>query len=103
MAEQEWTPSKVTQGQLHNLMNQQFMMAMELTVCRMPECPAFPVPMEGYVVTYMAFYERGFGMSSHQFLPSLLQYYNLELHNLTHLGVLHITAFMTLCEAYMGN
>jgi hypothetical protein len=65
MAEQEWTPSKVTQGQLHNLMNQQFMMAMELTVCRMPECPAFPVPMEGYVVTYMAFYEWGFGMSSH--------------------------------------
>jgi hypothetical protein len=39
---------------------------------------------------------------SHQFLRSLLQHYDLELHNLTPLRTLHIAAFVTFCEAYMG-
>jgi hypothetical protein len=39
---------------------------------------------------------------SHQFLRLLLQFYGLELHHLTPLGILHIAAFVTLCGAYMG-
>jgi hypothetical protein len=38
---------------------------------------------------------------SHQFLCSLLHFYGLELHHLTPLGILHIEAFVTLCETYM--
>jgi hypothetical protein len=38
----------------------------------------------------------------YQFLRSLVQYYSLELHHLTPSGILHIAAFVTLCEAYMG-
>jgi hypothetical protein len=49
------------------------------------EDPAFPAPTEGYV-------EQGFGTPSHWFLHLLLQYYGLELHNLTPSGVLHIAA-----------
>jgi hypothetical protein len=47
------------------------------------------------------FYERGFGMCSHRFLRLLLQFYGLELHHLTPSGVMHIAAFVTLCEAYI--
>jgi hypothetical protein len=50
----------------------------------------------------VAFYEIGFGMPSHRFLYSLLQFYAQELHHLTPSGILHIAAFMTLCKAYMG-
>jgi hypothetical protein len=50
----------------------------------------------------MAFLERGFSMPPHWFLHSLLQYYDLVLHHLTPLGVLHIVAFVTLSEAYLG-
>jgi hypothetical protein len=39
---------------------------------------------------------------SHRFLCSLLQFYGLELHHLTPLGILHIVAFVILCEALMG-
>jgi hypothetical protein len=38
----------------------------------------------------------------HRFLCLLLQFYGLELHHLTPLGILHIAAFVTLCKAYMG-
>jgi hypothetical protein len=39
---------------------------------------------------------------SHQFLHSLLQFYGLELYHLTPLGILHTSAIVTLCEAYIG-
>jgi hypothetical protein len=54
------------------------------------------------VVSFTVFYEWGFGMPPHRFLCSLLRCYCLELHYLTPSGVLHIVAFMTLCEAYYG-
>jgi hypothetical protein len=41
-------------------------------------------------------------MPPHQFLHSLLRYYGLELNHLTPSGVLHITALVNLCEAYLG-
>jgi hypothetical protein len=50
----------------------------------------------------MVFYEQGFGVPSHQFLRSLLQFYGSELHHLTPSKILHATAFVTLCEAYIG-
>jgi hypothetical protein len=51
------------------------MTVVKLTVCRLPMKPVFPVPVGGYVVSFVAFYER--------FLHSLLWYYGLELHHLT--------------------
>jgi hypothetical protein len=56
------------------------MVAVELEACQVPEDPVFPAPAEGYVVSFMAFYERGFDRP----------------HHLTPSGVLHIAAFMTL-------
>jgi hypothetical protein len=101
MAEQDWTLFSIMPGHMQKLMKHGFMAAAELEACRVPEDPAFPAPVEGYVVSFVTFYERGFGMPPHRFLCSLLRYYGLELHHLTPLGVLHIATFMTLCEAYL--
>jgi hypothetical protein len=79
-----------------------FMAAVELEACRVLEVPAFLTPADGYVVSFVAFYERGFNTPPYWFLCSLLWYYGLEFHHLTPSGVLHIVAFMTLCEAYLG-
>jgi hypothetical protein len=78
------------------------MTVVELATCRVPEDTMSPAPTGGYVMSCAAFYERGFGVSSHQFLHSLLQFYGLKLHHLNPSGILHIVAFVTLCEAYMG-
>jgi hypothetical protein len=53
-------------------------------------------------VVCTAFYEWGFGVPSHQFLHLLLQFYDIELNHLTPSGILHMAAFVALCEAYMG-
>jgi hypothetical protein len=78
------------------------MTTMELATYCMPEDHASLALSLGYVVVRAAFYERGFGVPSHWFLHSLLQFYGLELHHLTHLVILHIATFVTLCEAYMA-
>jgi hypothetical protein len=77
------------------------MMVVEHMACRVPEDPTFPMPAEGYVVSFLAFYELGYTTPSHWFLCSLLLYYGIELHNLTPSMVLHLAAFMNLCEAYL--
>jgi hypothetical protein len=41
------------------------MMAMELAVCHVPRDPASPVSVEGYVLAFMAFYEREFSAPWH--------------------------------------
>jgi hypothetical protein len=102
MAEQDWTPSTIMPGHLQKLMKLGFMAAVELEACHVLEDPMFLASMEGYVVSFVAFYEWGLSMPLHQFLRSLLWYYDPELHHLTPLGVLHIVALMTLCEAYLG-
>jgi hypothetical protein len=53
-------------------------------------------------MSFMTFYERGFGVPSHRFFRLLLQFFGLEMHHLTPSGILHIVAFMTLCKAHMG-
>jgi hypothetical protein len=86
MAESGWPASEVTQEHLQNLISQGYMTVVELTTCRIPEDPTSPAPAGGYVVTCTVFYERGFGVPSHQFLRLLLQFYDLELHHLTPSG-----------------
>jgi hypothetical protein len=41
-------------------------------------------------------------MLSHKFVCLLLQFCGLELYHLTPSAVLHIAAFVTLCDTYMG-
>jgi hypothetical protein len=104
MVESSWPVSEVMQEHLQNLMSQGYMTTMELATCRVPEDYASPAPVGGgwYVMSFMTFYERGFGVPSHQFLHSLLWSYGLELHYLTPLGILHMVIVVTLCEAYIG-
>jgi hypothetical protein len=65
MVVQGWIHSTVTQCHLHKLAKQGFMTAAELTGCRVPKDPTFPAPAEGYVVSFLVFYEQEFGMPSH--------------------------------------
>jgi hypothetical protein len=102
MAELGWTVTEVTQEHLQNLVTQGYMTTMELATCRVPKDPVTLVQDGGYIMTCTAFYEWGFGVPPDQFLCSLPQLYGLELHHMTPSGILHMAAFVTLCEAYIG-
>jgi hypothetical protein len=54
-----------------------------------------PCSSRGYIMACAMFYEQGFRVPSHRFL-------RLDMHHLTPSGILQMTAFVTLCEDYMG-
>jgi hypothetical protein len=64
MVELGWSVSEVTQEHMQNLISQGYMMAAELMTCHVPEDPASPVQVRGYVMACTVFYERGFGVPS---------------------------------------
>ena len=40
-----------------------------------------PRPRDGYVVSFVSFHERGFGLPADRFMWVLPYYYGVELHN----------------------
>jgi hypothetical protein len=57
MVESSWPTSEVTQEHLQNLVSQEYMIALKLATCRVPEDPASPTPAGGYIVVCTMFYE----------------------------------------------
>jgi hypothetical protein len=47
MAEQDWTPSTVTLSHLQKLVKHEFLLAVELETCRLPEDHVLPAPEHG--------------------------------------------------------
>jgi hypothetical protein len=63
------------QEHLQNLVSQGYMMVVDFTTCRVPEDPASPIQVGGYIVVCAAFHEQGFGVQLHWFLCLLLQFH----------------------------
>ena len=61
-----------------------------------------PLPPDGYIVSFIPFHEQGFVTPPHRFLRGLLHYYELGLQHLNPNGIQHISAFIVLCEGYLG-
>ena len=51
---------------------------------------------------FISYLLRGVGFPIHPFLRALLEYYSLQLHNLTPASILHIAGFIALCELFLG-
>ena len=61
-----------------------------------------PLPPDGYVVSFAHFHERGLVTPTHKFLRGLLHFYKIELQHLNPNGIQHMSAFVALCEGYLG-
>ena len=69
---------------------------------RIPGAEQVPAPTADERVCFQAFFLRGFALPIHPFVRGLLYAYQLQLHDLTPNGVLHIACFITLCEGFLG-
>ncbi|KAK1630831.1 hypothetical protein QYE76_005146 [Lolium multiflorum] len=67
-----------------------------------PSEESYPTPPMGYRVSFVDHLIRGLSAPIHPFLRGLLFIYGLQLHHLTPNSILHISIFITLCEAFLG-
>jgi hypothetical protein len=81
-----WIHSSVTERRLEELVRDGLLrsrMSQDLPEWRVP--PANhrePTPLEGYVVSFVAFHERVLRMLPSRFMRAILHYYGVELHHL---------------------
>jgi len=55
-----------------------------------------------YVVCFLAFLDRGFGILASRFMRALVHYYGVELHNFNPNSIMKVAVFNTTCEGYLG-
>jgi hypothetical protein len=61
-----------------------------------------PSPPPGYVVSFVSFHERGFGVLASRFMRAILYHYGVELHNLSPNSISQAAIFVAVCEGYLG-
>jgi hypothetical protein len=67
-----------------------------------PASEADPTPPPGYVVSFVSFHERGFGVPASHFMRALLHYYGVELHNFNPNSIAQAAIFVAVCEGFLG-
>jgi hypothetical protein len=67
-----------------------------------PGSEADPTPPPGYVVSFIPFHERGFGVPASRFMRALLHYYGVELHNFNPNSIAQAAIFAAVCEGFLG-
>jgi hypothetical protein len=67
-----------------------------------PPSGAAPSPLPRYVVSFVSFHERGFGVPAGRFMRAILHVYGVELHNLSPNSISQAAIFAAVCEGYLG-
>jgi hypothetical protein len=67
-----------------------------------PPSGADPNPPPGYVLSFVSFHERGFGVPASRFMRALLHHYGVELHNLSPNSIAQAAIFAAVCEEFLG-
>jgi hypothetical protein len=67
-----------------------------------PASEGDPTLPPGYVVSFIPFHERGFGVPASHFMRALLHYYGVELHNFNPNSIAQAAIFAVVCEGFLG-
>jgi hypothetical protein len=59
-------------------------------------------PPLGYVLSFVSFHERGFGVPASRFMRAILHFYGVELHNLNPNSIAQAAIFAAVCEGFLG-
>ena len=60
-----------------------------------------PTPKSGERVVFIPHFHQGLGFALHPFVWGLMFYYGLDFHDLAPDSLLHVSAFIITCEAFL--
>ena len=106
----DWGSCSVSRPQLSQLETQGYLPASDLTSTRPGLTSAigkvfaenFLAPRKEERVCFVPFLLWGLGFPVHPFLWGRLEFYGIQLHNLTPGSILHISGFLALCEIFLS-
>ena len=95
-----WMPSSVMEEDVLKLREAKYL-AYEISHRLPAEGQAIPTPEPGEYVVFVSHLRRGLGFPMDPFVRGLMFYYGLEFHDLAPESILHISAFIVVCEAFL--
>ncbi|KAK1692577.1 hypothetical protein QYE76_009274 [Lolium multiflorum] len=97
----DWCDSTISNRDVNKMRTLGFISSANDDIC-LPGSSSRPKPPKGFTVMFVAFLFRGLSLPAHEFLRSLLFFYGIQLWQLTPNSILHLSIFITLCEAFLG-
>ncbi|KAK1680807.1 hypothetical protein QYE76_041655 [Lolium multiflorum] len=97
----DWSASAISNRDINKLRALGFISESEDDI-RLPGAVSRPKPPKGFTVMFTAFLFGGLSLPAHEFLRSLLFFYGIQLWQLTPNSILHLSIFITVCEAFLG-
>jgi hypothetical protein len=98
-----WTRSNVSHEQLLRLVKAgQLLPLTDAVEWIVPADKSMPRPPSGYVVSFVAFHERGFSVPTGRFIHGVLFAYGLQLQHLNPNNIQQMVTFEAMCEGYLG-
>ncbi|KAK1664130.1 hypothetical protein QYE76_052289 [Lolium multiflorum] len=97
----DWSASAISNRDVNKLRALGFISSSEDDI-RLPGAVTRPRPPKGFTVMFSAFLFRGLSLPAHEFLRSLLFLYGIQLWQLAPNSILHLSIFITVCEAFLG-
>ena len=95
-----WMASSLTEEDISKLREARYLTAEILH--RLPaQGQVTPTPRSNERVVFISHFLRGLGFALHPFVRGLMFYYGLDSHDLALDSFLHISAFITTCEAFL--
>src|SRR6266540_3726247 len=100
--EEVWMKSTMTEGELEKMVEDQVLPTKELIGWRVANGELFSTADTKEIVVFTSFFYWGFLLPSSSFFRGLLRFYGIKLVNLNPNSILQISAFIHLCEAFLG-
>jgi hypothetical protein len=95
-----WASSSVMEGTILELRSAGYIPTEVST--RVPDPhQRVPAPNPGERVVFVPHLIRGLGFPLHPFVCGIMFYYMLDFHHLALNSILHLTSFITVCEAFL--
>ncbi|KAE8773066.1 hypothetical protein D1007_54849 [Hordeum vulgare] len=97
-----WLGSEICQGHINALRHHRLLPPVSQVLVRIPGAETAPKPAAGEVVVFNEHFYRGFGLLASSFFSEWLHFFGLQPHHLAPNAILQLSAFVVLCEGFLG-
>ena len=97
-----WRKNKMSQAAVQELENMGLLQSQTVIQWRAGEGEDYPFEGTLETVIFRDFVERGLAILVSKFFHALLQFWGIQLHDLTPQSILHLPIFTHFCEAFLG-
>ncbi|KAE8805151.1 hypothetical protein D1007_18790 [Hordeum vulgare] len=101
-SQEAWLGSDVGEEHIEALRHHRLLPPASQVLVRLPGAETAPTPVVGEVVVFTEHSHRGFGLPASAFFSEWVRFFGLQPHHLAPNAILQLSAFVILCEGFVG-